>query len=136
MAIPTIPQQAADQVMAELGLTDDALAVANAADASMDPTSALGATAEADFNNAELNSALDQAMNANAGAGQNIADIAGGSGTMAGDANNIFGDLDLDMTQAPQMLNPDGSNAAMSQNAEEDIFAGLDMNLGDDFNFS
>lgn len=138
MAIPMPDQQAADQVMAELGLTDDALA-AGAADVSIDPVSALNATGGNDFSNDALNSVLDQAMDVDgAGGVSGMAGMAVGTNAMANDAQNIFSDLGLDLNQdAQQLLNAQSSDLGMgdnAQNAEDDIFAGL--NLDEDFNFS
>jgi mediator of RNA polymerase II transcription subunit 5 len=138
MALPMPDQQAADQVMAELGLTDDALA-ATAANISMDPVSALDATGGNDFSNDTLKSVLDQAMEVDNASVQGMAGLNAGSSSMATDAQNIFGELGLDLTQDPQqLLNAQGGDLGMggdsAQNAEDDIFAGL--NLDDDFNFS
>jgi mediator of RNA polymerase II transcription subunit 5 len=137
MAVPAISEQAADQVMAELGLTDGALAT-DVPNVSVDPSAALATTTDADFNNADL-AALDQVMSNTNIPTADIANLqAGGAPLQGQDANDIFGDLNMDMTQASQqMLNPDGSNVDMGnldgqQNNEEDIFAGLDMG---DFNF-
>lgn len=138
MAIPMPDQQAADQVMAELGLTDDALA-GTAADVTMDQVSALDATGSNEFNNDALKSVLDQAMEVDGGGVAGMAGMAAGNSGMATDAQDIFGDLGLDLNQDPQqLLNAQNSDLGMggdnAQNAEDDIFAGL--NLDDDFNFS
>ena len=135
IAMP-IQDQTTDQVMADLGLTDEALA-APAGDASMDQLAGLDATAPGDFTNADLTAVLEQSMDP-----QNMANMAANPSGLAGDASNdIFADLNMDLDQpSQQMLNPSGSNVAMSadgqQNVEEDIFAGLDMDIGEDFNFS
>jgi mediator of RNA polymerase II transcription subunit 5 len=133
MAIP-IADPMADQVMADLGLTDDALAAGG--QSSMDPMAALGTNAGADFNNADINAVLDQSMDLANAAAQNATGVASGS------ADNIFGDLNMDMGQSgQQMMNQDGTNMNLDgngqNNAEDDIFAGLDMpGFDGDFDFS
>ncbi|KAK5171425.1 uncharacterized protein LTR77_004569 [Saxophila tyrrhenica] len=139
MALPVADQGQTDQVMAELGLTDGSLA-APGANAGADGSVTLEQTAGEGFNNADMSAALDQAMNANNnGSGQDIVDLTSGSGTLPNDAQNLFGDMGMDMNQnTQQMMGMDDSNDMDmdGQNAEEDIFAGLDMSLGDDFNFT
>ncbi|KAK3046111.1 hypothetical protein LTR09_012373 [Extremus antarcticus] len=135
MALP-MADPAADQVMADLGLTDDAAAVA-AADTSLDVSGPLGPPPGDGFDNAALNAVMDEAMNINPGPAQDIIDLTAGGGTLPTDAQDIFADLNMDMTQDPQqMLSAGGNDGGMSmdgqQNQEEDIFAGLDMSLGDD----
>ncbi|KAK3690671.1 hypothetical protein LTR37_019039, partial [Vermiconidia calcicola] len=135
-----IQDQATEQVMAELGLTDDALP-AGRVDTSMDQIGSLGPDSDMQFSNAELNSVLDQAMNPADPSAQNLANMSTDGVPLAGArSQSIFHDLDMGLDQGSrQMLNTDGSmnlDADGQQNAEEDIFAGLDMSLGDDFNFS
>jgi mediator of RNA polymerase II transcription subunit 5 len=133
MAIP-IADPMADQVMADLGLTDDALA--GGGQNTMDPMAALGTTSGADFNNADINAVLDQSMDLANTAAQNASGVAGGS------ADNIFGDLNMDMgPSGQQMMGQDGTNMNLDgngqNNAEDDIFAGLDMpGFDGDFDFS
>ena len=143
MAIPM--QDETDQVMADLGLTDEALAVPGA-DASMDSLAALGPSSGADFNNAELNAVLDQSMNLANQPSQNMANISSDPSAIPVDqSTNIFADLNMDMDQpSQQMLNTESGNIAMStdgqplpRDPDEDIFAGLDMEgFGGDFDFS
>lgn len=123
MPLP-MPDQATDQVMAELGLTDDALGANVTNDLAMDQVPQI--------DNAALDSVLEGALNVDGTAVQGMTDLPGGDGALSGDTQNIFGELGLDMNQDPQQL----LGGDTTQNAEEDIFAGLDMNLGDDFNFS
>ena len=131
MAIP-IADPMADQVMADLGLTDDALAAGG--QNSMDPMAALGTNPGADFNNADMNAVLNQSMDLANAAAQNPAGVADGS------TDNIFGDLNMDMGQP--MMNQDGTNMNLDgneqNNTDDDIFAGLGMvgdmgDMGDDF---
>lgn len=134
MAMP-VQDQATDQMMADLGLTDEALA-APGADTSMD----LGPASGTDFNNADLNAVLEQSMELSNPSAQNMANMSSDPSALPGNpSQNIFDDLNMDMTEPPQM-NLDSSNMAISadgqQNVEEDIFAGLDMDLGEDFTFS
>ena len=140
MAIP-LADPMADQVMADLGLTDDALAVNN--QASMDPMAALGANSGADFNNADISAVLDQTMGLANSAAQNLSNAPDATGNSV---DNIFGDLNMDLGQSSQqMLAQGGAGMSLDGNAqndaEDDIFAGLagvdmgDLN-DDDFNFS
>ena len=133
MAVP-MQDAATDQVLADLGLTDDGLA-ATGADASVDQIAALGTNTGAEFDNAELNAALDQTMD--------LANMSTDPSAMQVDqSQSIFDDLNLDMTQPNQQLqNADGNNIGIGtndgqQNADDDIFAGLDMDDLGDFNFS
>lgn len=134
MAIP-LADPMADQVMADLGLTDDALAVSGNQNA-MDPMSNLGKNAGTDFGNTDMSAVLDQPMDLTSTSTQNMPNP---SGIAAGTVDSIFGDLNMDMGQSnQQMMN---QNASAQNDAEDDIFAdltGMDMpELNDDeFNFS
>jgi mediator of RNA polymerase II transcription subunit 5 len=139
MAIP-IADPMADQVMADLGLTDDALG-GHGGQNSMDPIPALGTNSGADFNNADINAVLDQSMDLGNTAGQNMPNLSTNpSGVAGGSAESIFDDLNMNIGQSgQQLLDQDGNlnlDGDGQNNAEEDIFAGLDMDLGEDFNFS
>ena len=131
MAIP-IADPMTDQVMADLGLTDDALG-GHGGQTSMDPMAAL--------NNADMNAVLDQTMDLGNTAGQNMPNLSTNpSGVASGAGDNIFDDLNMNIgPSGQQLLDQDGNlnlDGDGQNNAEEDIFAGLDMDLGDDFNFS
>ena len=141
MALP-LADPMADQVMADLGLTDDALAVPNV-QASMDPMAALGSNSGTDFNNADINAVLDQTMDIANTATQNLTNVPDASGNAA---DSIFGDLNMDLGESSQqILAQGGAGMNLDGNtqidAEDDIFAGLagvdmgDLN-DDDFNFS
>lgn len=128
MAIP-IADPMADQVMADLGLTDDALG-ATGGQSSMTGT---------EFNNADINAVLERSISLAEGSGQmpNLPTDASGVGNNSTD--DIFGDLNMDLGQSnQQLMNQDGTSMNLDtdgqNNAEEDIFAGLDLDLGDDFN--
>ena len=138
MAMP-MQDEATDQMMADLGLTDEALA-APGGDTSMDQMVDLGPDSGAGLNNADLTAMLDQSIDLANTSAQNIGNMSTGPNALPGDSSqDIFGDMNMEMTQ-PSQLNVDDTNLGVSadgqQNAEEDIFAGLDMDLGEDFNFS
>ena len=127
----------ADQVMADLGLTDDALAGTSGQNP-MDPLAGLGTDPVADLNNADINAMIDQSMDFTNTPAQNMPSLpVEPSGMAGGTADNLFDDL---IARSGQMLNHDATNMDLGtdgqNDAEEDIFAGLDMDLGEDFNFS
>lgn len=136
LPMPTMPMQpeTADQVMAELGLTNDTLASAGAG-MSMDQSVQLDASADAAFTNADIEAALNQpAMDLSTGQQQNVPGLPTDPSGMQDQEEDLFADLNMELSKA--VSNQDGSN----QNGEEDIFADLNMNmdmdLGDDFDFS
>ena len=75
------------------------------------------------LDNAALNSVLDGTMNVDGIEVQSMANMSVGDSSLhvSDDAQNIFGELGLDMNQDPQqqLLGTD-----TTQNPEEDIFAG------------
>lgn len=138
LVVPDIPQlapmaplletEAADQVMAELGLTD-------AGGAEMSDTSRqLEVTAGADFTNDDIAAALNMdqnAMDLSGAQNQGTVDLGANDNSMQDQSQDLFADLNMDLSQS--VPNPDGS----TQNKEDDIFAGLNMDFGgDDFDFS
>ena len=137
VALVSLPTSTEDQAMAEqvmqgLGITtgDVPLVVDNSllvGDGTMDQNST------ADFSTADFNAAANGAMDLGDSANQNLNDM-----MQLDNSNDIFGDINVDFGQANQQNNQgvmgDGDQ---QQNAEEDIFAGLDMgDLGGDFDFS
>lgn len=137
IALPMpIQDQAADQIMADLGLTDGNLAPGQ--DTSMEQVAALSANPGGEFSNAELAAVLDQPMDMNNPSVPNLATMSSDASAMpGGQSQNIFDDLNLDIDQSlTQMQNPDGSNNNGAQNLEDDIFAELDMSNIDDFGFT
>lgn len=130
LALP-MQNEATDQIMADLGLTDGDLGT-NGADSAMDV--ALGAGSGAEFTNpADLTSSIDPAMDLANVSAPGLNSTVPGSSVLPAD-QSLFDDLNLDMTQPVQ--NPDGTQLD-GDNLEEDIFAGLDVgDFGDDFNFS
>lgn len=139
LPLPNIPIQpeTADQVMAELGLTDENLASAGAG-ISMDPSIQLDAPTDANFTNADIEAALGQpAMELGDGQQANVPGLSTDQSGIQNQEEDLFADLNVDLSNVTQ--NPDGSN----QGADEDIFAGLNMNMDmgmdlgdDDFDFS
>lgn len=128
--MPSMPMQpeTADQVMAELGLTDDL--TSGGAGMSMDQTGQLDATANANFTSADIEAALNQpAMDLGNGQQQSVPGLPSDPSEMQNPANDIFSGLNnVDLSQPVQ--NPEGSNGG-----DDDIFAGLNMDLGDDVDF-
>lgn len=149
LAISQLPQismpaplhdQAADQVMAELGLTDGTLV----ADSTLDQVAQLGAASSADFSSNDLTAALDQSIDLSNQVAHDMAAMSSETATMSMDpSQDIFNDLNISLDQSSQqMLHSRRASMAMGMNegggnAEDDIFAGLDMGgLNDDFNFT
>lgn len=124
-------KEAADQIMADLGLTD---ANMTAQDASI---TVAGGDA---FDNADLATVLEQPLSDEAV--QSLANMSADVGALPStQTQDIFGDLGMDNLDslAAEMATADGGGAGGSnqgeQNAEDDIFAELDMN-NLDFGFS
>ena len=145
LAVTQIPQitmpipmqdQATDQMMADLGLTDGSLA----ANTSLDQVADLSAASAAEFSNVDLTSALDQPMDLTNPLAQNMANLSSDPGAMPIESQSIFNDINMEMSQPPQqMLDSDGIDMGLpsgdgQQNPDDDIFAGID--LGDGFSFS
>ena len=124
-----IEDNAADQIMADLGLTDGNLA-APGQEGNMDTVSAL----DTNFNDADLEAVLNQPIDASSA---NLATIAADPNALTStESQNLFEGLDLDLNQSlPNMQDMDGSNNNVDPN-EEDIFAGLDINMDDFVGFS
>lgn len=127
----TMAPEAADQVMAELGLTDDTLTTAGAG-MSMDQGIQLDATTDANFTNADIEAALNQpTMDLGDSQQTGVPGLQTQNSGLQNQGDDIFADLGVDLSQPVQ--NQNGSN----QGADEDIFAGLNMTMDmDDFDFS
>jgi mediator of RNA polymerase II transcription subunit 5 len=129
----SIEEQAmADQVMQGLGITagDGPLVVDNSL---LVGGGGLDQNGNPDFSTADFNAAANGAMDLTGSADQNLNDM-----MQLDNSNDIFGDISVDFGQANQQ-NGQGvmADGGQQQNAEEDIFAGLDMgDLGGDFDFS
>jgi mediator of RNA polymerase II transcription subunit 5 len=128
----TEEQAMADQVMQGLGITttDGPLVVDNSL---LVGDGGLDQNGNPDFSTADFNAAANGTMDLTGSADQNLNDM-----MQLDNSNDIFGDLNVDFGQTDQqngqtMMVENGQQ----QNAEDDIFAGLDMNdLGGDFDFS
>ena len=125
-----LPNQAADQMMQDLGLTLDN----NADGSNVDATMAANTTAIA--SNAEM-SGMDQQIDLsglNNASADELAKLNVDSNAMNIDANdqNLFAEFGINVGDAQQT----GQNGGMA-NQDEDIFAGLNMDMGDidDFTF-
>jgi len=122
----------ADQVMQGLGITtgDGPLVVG---DSLLVGDTSLDQNGNTDFSTADFNAAANGAMDLSDSANQNLNDI-----MQMDNSNDIFGDINVDFGQANQQSGQGVMvDGGQQQNAEEDIFAGLDMgDLGGDFDFS
>jgi hypothetical protein len=123
----------ADQVMQGLGITagDVPLVVG---DSLLVGGGSLDQNGHADFSTADFNPTTNDPMDLGGTTNQALNDM-----MQLDSSNDIFGDLNVDFTgqqnqQGAQNIMADGGD---QQNAEEDIFAGLDMGgLDQDFDFS
>jgi hypothetical protein len=86
-----------------------------------------------DFSTTDFNAAANGAMDLGDSTNQNLNDI-----MQMDTSNDIFGDINVDFDQTNQQSGQGVMvDGGQQQNAEEDIFAGLDMgDLGGDFDFS
>jgi hypothetical protein len=128
----TEEQAMADQVMQGLGITtgDGPLVVG---DSLLVGDTGLDQNGNTDFNAADFTAAANGAMDLGDSTNQNLNDM-----MQLDNSNDIFGDINVDFGQSNQQ-NGQGvmGDGGQQQNAEEDIFAGLDMgDLGGDFDFS
>jgi mediator of RNA polymerase II transcription subunit 5 len=128
----TEEQAMADQVMQGLGITtgDGPLVVG---DSLLVGDTSLDQNGNTDFSTADFSAAANGAMDLGDSTNQNLNDM-----MQLDNSNDIFGDINVDFGQANQQ-NGQGvmGDGGQQQNAEEDIFAGLDMgDLGGDFDFS
>jgi hypothetical protein len=128
----TEEQAMADQVMQGLGITtgDGPLVVG---DSLLVGDTGLDQNGNTDFSTADFSTAANGAMDLGDSTNQNLNDM-----MQLDNSNDIFGDINVDFGQANQQ-NGQGvmGDGGQQQNAEEDIFAGLDMgDLGGDFDFS
>nr|POE75767.1 mediator of rna polymerase ii transcription subunit 5 [Quercus suber] len=105
-----IQDEATNQIIKDLGLDDAA-----------NGTALVEQSASADFANNDLNVDLDPTMNLEE-ASRDIENLATDPNAMEID----FNDLGMDLNQHSGAMADNGQ-----QNAEDDIFAGLDMNVGD-----
>jgi mediator of RNA polymerase II transcription subunit 5 len=132
IAPSTAEQAMADQVMQDLGITtgDVPLVVG---DSLLGDNSGLDHNGNPDFSAADFSATTNGAMDLGGTSNQNLNDM-----MQLDNSNDIFGDLGVNFgqqnQQAGQNVMGDGGD---QQNAEEDIFAGLDMgDLGQEFDFS
>jgi mediator of RNA polymerase II transcription subunit 5 len=129
----TDEQAMADQVMQGLGITagDVPLVVG---DSLLVGDGSLNQNGHTDFSTADFNPTSNDPMDLGGTTNQALNDM-----MQLDSSNDIFGDLNVDFTgqqnqQGAQNIMADGGD---QQNAEEDIFAGLDMGgLDQDFDFS
>lgn len=139
MALPVIAQeQSTDQMMHELGLTD-ANGVPEAAVAlSMDQPGDLGQTTTGDFTIPDFDVAMSESVDLTAAANADLANLVSGSSAMEID-QNLFADLGMSVAQPQPSIQLQGSDTMTADtsnvqpNPEEDIFADLMGDLGDDF---
>jgi len=135
VSLPAAPvdQAVADQVMKDLGLSaDEAAAVTDGA--LLDTANALGSNNGADFNAADFGAATDQPLDLTNGGQLDLTSMMDDSSMMQMDhSGNTFADLGMDFGQSGG-ASTGGEGQNDEQNAEDDIFAGLD--LGQDFDFS
>lgn len=135
MSMP-VQDQTTDQMMQELGLTESGTGASAAGDLSTNPAAGLGQVATAGFTNADLDSAMSQHADLTGADAQALTNLAADSSAMQMD-QNIFGDIDMSMTQAQTLQGGNAMpNDAGQPNQEEDIFADLMGDLGDDFAFT
>jgi mediator of RNA polymerase II transcription subunit 5 len=128
----TEEQAMADQVMQGLGITtgDGPLVVG---DSLLVGDTGLDQNGNTDFSTTDFNAAANGAMDLGDSTNQNLNDI-----MQMDTSNDIFGDINVDFDQTNQQSGQGVMvDGGQQQNAEEDIFAGLDMgDLGGDFDFS
>lgn len=113
MAVPLqIQEQTTDQIMQDLGMELPANGTGVGVGNSMEQTAGI--------------SGLDQQLDLSNPSDQEIANLAASATAMDIDQSNMFGGMNLDMIQNSQ------NNQQMDlQSQEDDIFAGLDMGMGD-----
>lgn len=135
VSLPSAPgdQAVADQVMKDFGLSaDDANAVTDGA--LLGTADALGRNNSGDFNAADFGAASDQPLDLANGGQLDLTSMMNDSSMMQMDqSDNTFADLGIDFGQSGSAA-AGGDAQNNEQNAEDDIFAGLD--LGQDFDFS
>jgi mediator of RNA polymerase II transcription subunit 5 len=142
MPSSTEEQAMADQVMQDLGLGTSDAPMAGVGDSLLGPDNGLnqgGGGGNTDFGadfGADANNTMNLAGNSNA-----LNDMM----QLDNNPSDIFGDMNVDFGQGQQQGGGSGQAGVMDigggggeqQNAEEDIFAGLDMGgLDQDFDFS
>lgn len=128
----TDEQAMADQVMQGLGIsTGDVPLVVG--DSLLGGDGGLDQNGNTDFNTADFNTAATGSMDLSDSTNQNLNDM-----MQLDNSNDIFADLNVDFGQQNQQAGQSVmGDAGQQQNAEEDIFAGLDMgDLDQDFDFS
>lgn len=126
-------QNMTDQVMQDLGLGTNDGAVAT--DNSLLGEGSLGQDVNTDFDTTDFTTAT---ANPSIDLGNSF-DQDAGNMMQLDNSGDIFGDLNIDFGQPAQQSGQGGAGDGNDQqnNAEEDIFAGLDMgDLGQDFDFS
>ncbi|KAF2720785.1 Med5-domain-containing protein [Polychaeton citri CBS 116435] len=140
MTMP-MQDQAADQMMQDLGLTGDDSGVGNA---SASQSGVQAGDEGLNFDGTDISSQLNQPMDGINNANNDATGLeATGSAGQVDQMQDIFGDLGVDLgnsggDQGIDAFNPQGDGGMGQQSQEDDIFAGLDMDLADftdDYNF-
>ena len=142
MTLPLpVPDQATDQMMHELGLTDAGGVPGVAVSLSMDQINDLGQATVAASSNTDFDAAMSSAtVDLTGTIKQNLANFATSSDAIQMD-QGVFGDLGMTMDQSQQPMSLSGGDSMLAGadsgqlNQEEDIFADLMGDLGDDFAF-
>ena len=144
--LPSVPisipvqQQSTEQLMQDLGLAN----VDMGDPTSVGPMMPMEPALPIDITAAELESGLVDSMDLTMGTSEElVATLAAGQAVMEEQGivptQDFFGDLGIDMGQTQAQVQETATMMNMAQdgeqNTEEDIFAGLDLDLGDDFNF-
>lgn len=151
MAIPmAVADQATDQMMQDLGLTEadvDAAVATTTAATNPEGDAMMQTSGPTDFSSQDVANMMDLPMDNVSG--QDFANMANDANAISQmdqrGGQNIF---DFDMTDPPQQMDASagmvsggnggaggmgGQQQDQNQNQEEDIFAGLDLGLDDDF---
>ena len=126
--------QATDQIMVELGLTDASMVVSGQPTA-IDAAATLDTSAAAAFSDADLQAAFAQPM---AIGDEHMINMRVDPNAMPADSSmDIFGDLDLSVDPSFAQLQSNGVvDGNLDQSMDDDIFAGLDMGNLDYGNFT
>lgn len=128
-------QNVTDQVMQDLGLAtnDGSMAADNAL---LGADGGLGQNVNTDFAATDFTTTANASIDLDGSFNQDSNNM-----MQLDNSNDIFGDLNIDFGESGQQNGQGGTTSGGDQqNAEEDIFAGLDMgdmgDLGQDFDFS
>lgn len=126
-------QVMSEQVMQDLGLGANDVSMA-VGDSLITDNGGLDQNGNADFSTTDFNAAGNGSLDLGDSTNQSLNDM-----MQLDSSNDIFGNLNVDFSQPAQQQvgqgDMGGGDGSDQQNAEEDIFAGLDMG-GLDFDFS